>query len=399
MSRKRSPEAIAAFHELFLSRAADRGVPAETAQRTWAQIEGFSGFGFPEAHSRSFGLLAFQSAWLCEHYAPEALASLLNEQPMGFYPPDSLVHEAERRGIKMVGVDVNLSDVLCRVERRRGGLAVRLGLGYVKGAKEEEMQALVAERQRGGTYRALAELASRSGAGRDALERLAWAGALDRLALGGSRREQVWDVGVVGTANGSKDERQLALSLEPPVAPALELLSPWGEIVENYRATGVNLGTHPLELLRPSLGGGVLRSTALRRVADNSTVEVAGMVVARQRPETAKGITFMLLEDEQGVVNLIVPSSIYERSRSVVRSAPLVRARGRLERREGVINVLVAEVGALEWSEPDVTREQSAGQSPRVGDELAGRRNARRRAVAELRAVAPSGHSFGRRGR
>jgi error-prone DNA polymerase len=177
-------------------------------------------------------------------------------------------------------------------------------------------------------------------------------------------------------------------------------LSPWGEIVENYRATGVNLGTHPLELLRPSLGEGVLRSTALKRVADNSTVEVAGMVVARQRPETAKGITFMLLEDEQGVVNLIVPASVYEQSRSVVRSAPLVRARGRLERREGVINVLVAEVGALEWSEPNLTGpEQSGRQTSAGGDELARRRNARRRAVAELRAVAPSGHSFGRRGR
>lgn len=154
-----------------------------------------------------------------------------------------------------------------------------------------------------------------------------------------------------------------------------------------------------MALLREGLGKGVARSTDLKRIDDNATVEVAGMVVARQRPETAKGITFMLLEDEHGTINLIVPSAVYERRRALVRAAPLVRARGRLERRDGAINVLVADLDALEWG--------SDGKAPKVDPQrtkpgeasLPERRRARQRAVAELRAVAPAGHSFGRRGR
>ena len=149
MSRKRSEEAIRAHHERFVAGAGARGVSAEVAERVWLQIQGFSGFGFPKAHSAAFGLLAYQSAWLRVHYGPEFLCALLNEQPMGFYPPDSLVHEAQRRGVRVAPPDAGRSDVLCRVERERGGLIVRIGLGYVKGVREEEMEALVAERERG----------------------------------------------------------------------------------------------------------------------------------------------------------------------------------------------------------------------------------------------------------
>ena len=182
MSRKRSEEAIERLHGRFVEGAAARGVDEATAQRVWDQIRGFSGFGFPKAHSAAFGLLAYQSAWLRVHRAPEFLCALLNEQPMGFYPPDSLVHEAQRRGVRVVRPDANRSGVLCRVERERGGLVVRVGLGYVKGVREEEMESLVAARESGAPYSGIADLASRSGAGRDGLERLAWAGALDEIA-------------------------------------------------------------------------------------------------------------------------------------------------------------------------------------------------------------------------
>jgi error-prone DNA polymerase len=392
MSRKRSEEAIRAHHERFVAGAGERGVPAEVAERVWLQIQGFSGFGFPKAHSAAFGLLAYQSAWLRIHYGPEFLCALLNEQPMGFYPSDSLVHEAQRRGVRVVPPDAARSDVLCRVERERGGLVVRIGLGYVKGVREEEMEALVAERERGGPYAGIADLATRSGAGRDGLERLAWAGALDDLPLG--RRESYWRLGIAGTSQPAGEGRQLPLPLEPPPPPALEGLDEWETAIENYRATGINLGEHPLALLREGLGEGVVRSSALARVQDGSTVEVAGMVVARQRPETAKGITFMLLEDERGTINLIVPSRVYERSRSLVRAAPLLRARGRLERREGATNVIVSALAPLERRDPP------PGALPAAPERSApdpARRRAR--AVAELRAVAPAGHSFGRRGR
>ncbi len=386
MSRKRSEQALRGFHQKFVAGARARGVPEETAERTWGQIQGFSGFGFPKAHSAAFGLLAYHSAWLRVHRAPEFLCSLLNEQPMGFYPPDALAHEARRRGIRLAPPDANRSHVLCHVEappgrarasRRhaeanatsaawepepRGGLVVRIGLGYVKGAREEEMEVLVGERDRGGPYRDVAELASRAAVGRDGLERLAWAGALDGL----DRREALWEAGTVGAARRHEGGTQMALPLEASGAPALAPLGEWGEAIADYVSTGITLGEHPMALLRPGLDPALRRSTDLERVADGAAVEVAGMVVARQRPETARGIVFMLLEDERGTVNLIVPPPVYERCRAEVRAAPLVRAEGRLERREGTTNVLVSAVAELRRT--------------------------------EMTEVAPPGHSFGRRG-
>jgi error-prone DNA polymerase len=430
MSRKRSEEAIREHHQRFVSGAAANGVPERVAERVWAQIQGFSGFGFPKAHSAAFGLLAYQSAWLRIHYAPEFLCSLLNEQPMGFYPPDSLVHEAQRRGVRVAAPDANRSHVLCHVEspqnhgRRadfrsisgeigpptpevRGGLQVRIGLGYVKGVRREEMEALVAERDRGGPYRGVAELASRSGAGLPSLERLAWAGALDGIPAeaGGERRAALWRVGIAGSGRAGAGGTQLALPIEPPRPPELEPLGDWGKLIADYRSTGLTLGEHPMEMLRPGLDAAIRRSTDLARTADGAIVEVAGMVVARQRPETAKGIVFMLLEDERGTVNLIVPPPVYDRHRSLVRTAPLLRARGRLERREGATNVLVAELWTLERTE-GVARPERREMPPDVARpdrrEPPMRSPSRRRrelAVAELRAVAPAGHSFGRRGR
>ena len=405
MSRKRSQQAIDEHHERFLAGAAERhGASAELAQRIWDQIQGFSGFGFPKAHSAAFGLLAYQSAWLRVHYAPEFLCSLLNEQPMGFYPPDSLVHEAQRRGVRISPPDANRSHVLCRVESAhrngpelRGGAVVRIGLGYVKGVRKEQMEELVAERGRGGPYGGVAELASRSGAGLPSLEKLAWAGALDGIPAGSGseRREALWRVGVAGAGRGAGGGTQLALPLEPPEPPRLEPLGEWGKLIADYRSTGLTLGKHPMKLLRPGLDPAIASSADLRRIDDGATVEVAGMVVARQRPETAKGIVFMLLEDERGTVNLIVPGQVYDRHRALVRTAPLLRARGRLERREGTINVLVATVAALERPEPPAAPARAERAEPDPG----ARRERRRLAVAELRAVAPAGHSFGRRGR
>jgi error-prone DNA polymerase len=374
MSRKRSRQAIEEHHERFLAGAiAKHGVEVELAERIWEKIQGFSGFGFPKAHSAAFGLLAYQSAWLRIHYGPEFLCSLLNEQPMGFYPPDSLVHEAQRRGIRVAPPAANRSRVLCHVERADDELVVRIGLGYVKGVRKEEMEARVAERERTGPYRGIAELASRSGTGRASLERLAWAGALDGIPPEGKaeRREALWGVGVTAAGHGVRGGDQLGLPIEPPEPPPLEPLGDWGKLIADYRSTGIVLGPHPMELLRPGLGGGVSSSADLERIEDGTTVEVAGVVVARQRPETARGVTFLLLEDEHGAVNLIVPGKIYDCHRSLVRAAPLLRARGRLERREGTTNILVSKLVPLEPSAS---------------------------AFEQLRTALPAGHSFGRRG-
>ncbi len=168
MSRKRSAAAIEAHHQCFVEGAIARwdDVDEELAERVFTMIVGFSGFGFPKAHGAAFGLLAYQSTWLRVHYGPEFLAALLDEQPMGFYPPDALVHEAQRRGIPVAPPDVNASAVGAAVTAQG---AVRLGLGHVLGVREDEVAALVAEREAGGPFRSLEELASRAGAGRPAL--------------------------------------------------------------------------------------------------------------------------------------------------------------------------------------------------------------------------------------
>src|SRR5439155_5360593 len=198
MSRRRSEAAMEAYHREFVAGAVERhGVDDVRAEQVWDMVKGFSGFGFPKAHGAAFGLLAYQSTWLRVHYGPELLCALLNEQPMGFYPPDSLVHEAQRRGIPVLPPCILRSDAECRVERvsfDAPDLAVRIGLGYIAGVGEEDVRGIVEERERGGVF-SVAELAGRCSAQRDALERLAWAGACDTLT-DGSRRRALWLLGV-----------------------------------------------------------------------------------------------------------------------------------------------------------------------------------------------------------
>ncbi len=400
MSRKRSEAALNAYGERFVAGAVERGVERGLAERVFGQVRGFSGFGFPKSHAAAFGLLAYQSTWLRVHYGPELLCALFNEQPMGFYPPDSLTHEAQRRGIEVRPVDVNASGVECSVECAVStGPAVRIGLGYIKGIGEEEASALVSERERRGPYRDLADLASRSGIGRDGLERLAWAGACESLGVAAGeapRRSELWRLGV---ARGSDQVRgrpwaQLALPLPLPAPPSLRALDSWERIVADYTSTGVTLGEHPIEVLRPELEEGLVRSEDLLVLPDRSAIGIAGMVVARQRPATAKGVVFMLLEDEIGVANVIVPPPVYERCRLAVRTASFALVTGRLERRENVLNVVADSVERL-----SVPADAIGGKVRHI-EPPAHRETGRDAAVdeRELAAVAPRAHSFGRRG-
>jgi len=318
---------------------------------------------------------------------------LLNEQPMGFYPPDALVHEAQRRGLEVLPPHINLSSDECRVEKS-GKLAVRIGLGYVQGVKEEEIKALVAERDGNGSYSDAGDLAARSGAGRDTLERLAWSGACDALP----RREALWQMGVVTPGRAVPGGVQLSLPLSPPDAPALRALTAWERLLADYGSFKISIAEHPMALLRPDLPQTVIGSRALERLPHEGRVTVAGLVIARQRPATAKGVTFMLLEDEWGTINLIVPPPVYRRHRLAVRAEAFVLARGRLERRLGTTNVVVDEISGLE--RPDLPLADVKHIEPPAGRET-GREDEPGLAAAaagDLRAVLPSPHSFGRRG-
>ena len=280
---------------------------------------------------------------------------------------------------------------------------VRIGLGYVAEVAEADATAVVAERGRGGPYADVADLAARSGASRGALVRCAWAGALDTLAgargaayelgelrvEGDARRAALWQAGAASRAGRVEPGTQLALPLGGSPTPELPDLEPWERMVADYRATGMTIGTHPMEIMRPGLDSAALSSDALERTRDGTGVLVAGMVVARQRPATAKGIVFMLLEDEHGTINLIVPPPVVERCRLAVRTAGFVRARGRLEHREGTTNVLVASIERLERP-----AEVTAPPAPRLGPPVSPVRP-----DAELAAALPPAHSWGRRGR
>jgi error-prone DNA polymerase len=388
MSRKRSDAAMAVYQERFVEGAMERGLDRPVAERVFEQVRAFSGFGFPKAHAAAFGLLAYQSTWLRVHYAPEFLCALLNEQPMGFYPPDALVHDAQRHGIEVLPPHVNRSTVECRVE----GRAVRIGLGYVLGVQEQEVKALVAERERGGDYADAGDLAARSGAGRDTLERLAWAGACEDLA----RREALWQMGVVTPGRAVAGGVQLALPIEAPAAPALRDLTRWERLVADYGSIRISLAEHPLALLRDDLPEQAVSSRALARLPHGGRVMVGGLVVARQRPATARGVTFMLLEDEWGTINLVVAPPVYERHRLIVRTEPFVLVEGRLERRSSVINVVVDSLRALE--QPDLPRAQVKQIEPPADRETGRPPEQLAAAAGDLRAVLPSPHSFGRRG-
>jgi error-prone DNA polymerase len=442
MSRKRSEAAMLRYRERFIEGAVGRGVSRQVAERVFGQIEGFSGFGFPKAHSAAFGLLAYQSTWLRVHYGPELLCALLNEQPMGFYPPDALVHEAQRRGLEVLPPDVNVSELDCRVETTgaeagaAGNPPVRIGLGYVAEVAEADAEAVVAERARGGPYRSISDLAGRSGAGAAALQRLAWAGACDSLVEPGTgtpldpehdmRRPALWKAGTVAPALRTSEGAQLALPLDGSPAPPLPALGPWDRVVADYRTTGMTLENHPMELLRGGLPPDVASSEDLSRARDGARVRVAGMVVARQRPATANGVVFMLLEDERGTINLIVPPPVVERWRLAVRTSGFVLAAGKLEHREGTTNVVVTKIERLQPAdlpapktrelEPPVPREtgrdpeRDGDREPRrpepalagpsaVGLSKRGFDGVREEAMAELAASLPAPHSFGRRGR
>ena len=368
MSRKRSRDALEAYRERFIAGAAERGVDAATADLVYDKLVAFSGFGFPKSHAAAFGLLAYQSAWL-RHYHPAVfLCSLLNAQPMGFYPPASLVRDAQRRGVEVRPPEINRSEARCSIEATpvagagaAGGPgvaagavspAVRVGLGYVRSVGKADAEALVAERAQGGPYLGLSDVVQRAAVERPTLEALARAGACDAFGL---RRELLWELGLAprttsaGQGARGARHRQLALPFDgattetPPLPPQTD----WERMLADYRTTAMSVGVHPLTLLRPHLPAEVLSSTELAERPHGLRVAIAGMVVARQRPGTAKGIVFMLLEDEHGPFNLIVPPPVYEQHRAIVRGEPLILARGRFEHIGNNRNILVAALESL----------------------------------------------------
>ena len=352
---------IHTFQRKMVEGMAARGYDRDFAERCFRQIEGFGEYGFPESHAASFALLVYASAWLKCRYPDVFAASLINAQPMGFYAPAQIVRDAREHGVEIREADINHSDWDCTLEPGTPGEsvgsrlapahasmkdvirsthAVRLGLRLVKGFSQADAERLVAARA-GGAFDSLRDLWLRSGLGPSAIERLADADAFRSVGL--DRRGALWAARALASdaaglplfdhvaGAGRRDEPDANL---PPM--------PVGEhVVNDYRFTGLSLKTHPCALLRKSLqDGGAAPAQILSRTPNGRRVRVAGLVLVRQRPGSAKGVIFMTLEDESGVANVVVWPKVFERFRPVVIGARLIAVSGRVQAESGVIHVV-----------------------------------------------------------
>jgi error-prone DNA polymerase len=337
-----------------------RGLSEEFAERVYQQIRGFGEYGFPESHAASFALLAYISAWLKCHYQAAFTAALLNSQPMGFYAPAQLVWDARRHRVRVLPVDVNYSEYDCTLEvkngadglmrcpcpdrvRHPGSVALRLGFRLVSGLREAAAGAIVAARA-DGPFTSMPQFTRRTRLTRPDLERLADADAFGSLALG--RREALWHS--LAQSRAPAPMPLFEAVEETGDCPALPALSPYEQVIADYRATGLSLKGHPLAFFRKQLDLlQVLPAECLATHSDGRRVKVAGIVLLRQRPATASGITFCSLEDETGIANLVVRANIWERYRVVTRASPAWIAQGVLERKEGVIHIVMDRVEDL----------------------------------------------------
>ncbi|MGH9072972.1 MAG: DNA polymerase III subunit alpha [Acidimicrobiales bacterium] len=335
MSRRDALQAMAGYRDRFLAGARDRGVPPPTAGAMFTTLSGFAQFGFPKSHATAFALLAYQSAWLKEHYPAAFYCALLNSWPMGFYPPHVLTGDARRHGVPVRRPDVNASRAACTLEEG----AVRLGLSWVHGLGRTTAEAVADERDRTGPYRSLRDLTQRTELPREAAENAILVGALDGLGMG--RRELLWQLGLIGMATGAaragrprtararpgrpRRPRQLALPLPTEQDEvALPGLTPCEAMAVDYEVLGLSPDAHPMSFLRPELGPRARSSAQLASVAAGARVETAGLVVCRQRPATAQGVVFLLLEDEHGLVSVMLSAALYEAHRVAVRTSPLL---------------------------------------------------------------------------
>ncbi|UYY80081.1 error-prone DNA polymerase [Arthrobacter sp. YA7-1] len=384
MGSKRGREKIESLEAKLYAGMAANGISKDDADAIYGKIQAFANFGFAESHSLSFAVLVYASSWLKLHYPGAFLASLLRAQPMGFYSPQTLVADARRHGVQVLRPDVlhSLAEATLEVldeagrtetgqvggmdsclefhqpeiglfqqdrppedhlHRRDGSRAVRLGLDGVTSIGAEVAKRIVTEREEHGAYRDMADLSRRASLSADQLEALASAGALDSLGM--NRREALWQAGDAALER----EGQLPgthVAVQPPLLPEL---SPLENVAYDMWATGISTDDHPMRHARRNLDSrGVLRVDRLSQVESGTRVEVAGVVTHRQRPQTAQGITFVNLEDESGILNVICSVGLWKRHRRVARESSALIVRGFLERSpEGVTNLVADKLESL----------------------------------------------------
>ncbi len=357
MAAWRRPGVIDQFRRKLIDGMLARGLTAEFAERVFTQIRGFGEYGFPESHAASFALLVYVSCWL-KHYYPAAFcASILNSQPMGFYAPAQLVGDARQHGVDVLGIDVNHSDWECTLESTAADqqsnnhdvsqVRLRLGMSMIRGLPQAVGEEVVRARRANGPFKDLADFTRRTRLGQAAVSRLADAGALSGLT--GDRRAALWQA-----LAQEKTSKHLSLieamgaDNDDAIPDALTPMMPVEEVFADYDTTGLSLRAHPVSFVRNQLDRLRVTSAAgLKELADGRFVRVAGIVLLRQRPGTAKGITFVTLEDETGSMNLVLKPEIWQKFHQVARRSNAWLAHGVLENREGIVHIVVGRLEDL----------------------------------------------------
>jgi len=363
MGSKRSTQKMLELSDALFTGMARHGITGEDAEAIHRKLLAFANYGFPESHAYSFAYLVYASSYLKCHYPAAFTAALLRSQPMGFYSPQSLVADARRHGVLTRGPDVLASrartdletddeHVGYRIEepgeqvqgeRAARGPAIRLGLDEVRGISTETAEEIIAAREQGGPFTSVPDLARRVRLTARQLEALATAGALDQLAS--TRRQALWAAGAA--AQESPDTLpHLAVGAQAPMLPGM---SDAELATADAWATGITLDEHPMALVRERLAAdGVLSITGLREAADGTRLRVAGVITHRQRPATAGNVTFLSLEDETGILNVVCSQGFWVRHRALLRTARAVVLRGIVENRTGAVNLVADDAAALD---------------------------------------------------
>jgi error-prone DNA polymerase len=328
------------------------GITGETQDKIVTSITSFALYGFPESHAASFALIAYASAYLKCHYLAAFTAAILNNQPMGFYHPATLIKDAQRHGLHFLPVDANRSQWRCTIEERNGEKCVRLGFNYVKGFRQASAVALVAERARA-LFTSIDDLAHRVTAiHKDELNKLAEIGALNSL-LGndGHRRDALWQ-----SALAPRRRSGLLADLAPAEeASPLMRMTPVERTNADFLSTGVTIGCHPMAYHRARLNSlGVIPAGAVKYVRNGKRTRIAGAIICRQRPGTAKGFMFMSIEDETGITNAIVMPDFFEKHRMALVSEPFLLLEGVLQNLENVVSLKVDRIEPLPYIEAKV---------------------------------------------
>ena len=338
MGSKRSPAKMAALKDRFYQGLADvNGITGDVADKLWNKVVAFAAYGFPESHSQSFASLVFFSAWFKYHYPAQFCVGLLRAQPMGFYSPQSLLQDARRHGIEVLPVCVNDSDCESTCP---GDMQIRVGLGLVKGLGEAAAKRIEAARGQG-EFRDVADLARRADLTVSHVEALARAGALSCFGL--DRRQALWQASVAATEHEGMLPGLSAIS-----APALPGMSELELMAADIASTGVTADKQPMEMVRDQLRAmGVLTAAELKTAPDGTRIRVAGVVTHRQRPHTAQGLTFLGMEDETGLINVMVSVGLWNRQKIVARTSKVLVVRGIVQNANGAVSVVADKLEAL----------------------------------------------------